>query len=210
MTRTSMTWDMATAAIGSFITSTLSDYNKLSDRLHAAAIMAFVHAADHGDPSHLNTFFFGIRENDQNMLKAWLLKFSSYEDVVAGETVTKQWIGFRTKEGKKGESIGLFVKPKTEALRKGKFSPPEMYKGDAFFDTPDPKGKPMTLETIYAFLSKIDGQLGKKEEKASEESADGNVEVDNDLHELTKNLSAMAALRLAALKAAKPAVATIQ
>ena len=213
--RTSMTWDMASAAIGSFIGETLSEYNKLSDRLHASAIMAFVHAADHGDPVYLNTFFFGLRENDSNMLKAWLLKFSEYEDVVAGETVIKQWLGFRTKEGKKGESIGLFVKPKTEAIRKGKFSPPVMYDGEAFFDTADKPGKVMTLAAILAMLSKLSGKVEKDEEKAAAVEGATNTEVPNDLMDLINTLSAKSKLHLAALEAAtvlniQQAPATVQ
>lgn len=204
MTRSAITWDMASASIGSFIGSTLTAYAKLSDQLHAAAIMAFVHGADHGDPVHLNAFIAGLRENDGNMLKAWLLKFASYTDVVAGEEVTKQWIGFRSKEGKKGEAIGFFVKPKTESVRKGKFKPEDMYQGEAFFDTSDKPAKAMTLAAILAMLAKLDGKVTKDEEKATEQS-EAEVHIPDDLRELIKTLSAKSELALAVAKATAPA-----
>jgi hypothetical protein len=202
--RTAIEWNMENTAIGSFIAGVVTDYAKLSDRLHAASIMAFVHGAEHGDPVHLNTFFSGLRENDQNMLKAWLLKFSSYTNIVGGEEVRVQWIGFRSKEGKKGEAVGFFIKPKTEAVRKGKFIPQDMYEGEAFFDTADKPAKPMTLAAILAMLSKLDGKVTKDEEKATEQS-EAEVHIPADLRDLIKTLSAKAELELAVAKAVKPA-----
>lgn len=212
--RTAITWDMASKAISSFIGSTLKDYAKLSDRLHAAAIMGFVHAADHGDASHLNAFFDGLRENDQNMFKAWLLKFSSYTDVVAGGEVTKQWVGYRSKEGKKGEPVGLFVRPKTEAVRKGQFNPQDMYEGEAFFDTADKNAKPITLAAILAMIAKLDDQIGKREEKATEQAGES-ITIPEDLRAMVKSLSARGKLALASVEASatlniQPAPAAVQ
>lgn len=203
--RAAIEWNLEAGAIKNFISDVLGQYSALGDKLHAAAILGFVHAANHGDAQYLTVFFDGLRENDSNMLKAWLLKFSTYTDVVAGEEVKKQWIGYRSTTKDAKHPVGFFVKPKTEAVRKDKFAADVMWQGEAFFDVADKGGKPMTLEMIYAFLEKLDKSVTSKEEKASEASDTGNVSIDKDMRAALKDISAKAALAKAALSAAKPA-----
>lgn len=203
--RAAIEWNLEAGAINTLIKDTLGAYAVLGDKLHAAAIVGFVHAANHGDAQYLTMFYDGLRENDANMLKAWLLKFSTYTDQVAGEEVKKQWIGYRSTTKDAKHPVGFFVKPKTEAVRKDKFSCDQMWQGEAFFDVPDKSAKPMTLEMIYAFLEKLDKQVTSKEEKASEASETGNVSIDKDMRAAIKDIAAKAALAKAALSAAKPA-----
>lgn len=201
--------DAATSAkMESFISSAFDAYQSGKQRIHLATVAAVMWAAKHGDAHHLNKLYdkfggFGtIKSADATNLRTWCGRVT---ELITSAGVKATWLGFNVKASEK-RPAGFFVKagPEFLAARQG-MDTFELKTGPRFMDrVATSKGNSLSIQKILEELVKLSSSVGKKEEKAFEES-ETSVPLPESLRKLIADVSSTAEMELAVLKAATPA-----
>lgn len=154
-----ITFETAPDKIKSFIKNTIKSYQTVGFKLHAAACMAFYHAAEHGDPVYLNQLYAGLRVNDQTALRVWSGKHATVDlnEDVESDANMYTWLGFK-------KDSGFFVKQGSENARKGRYSGEGLMALDSFL-TKDVRDKDsLTLEALLGMIAQVEKRMAKKAE----------------------------------------------
>lgn len=171
--------------LNTFVNSTIRSYNSVATKLHHAACMTLFHIAQYGEGHALNTFYNGLRKNDQTALRLWIGKHTQYVDL-DDDGKTKNWIAFTAKDGFR------VVKGK-EQYRKDVYDLDDLIALDAFYnkDVRDPKA--FDLAAAITMLKKAVDNVNSKSEK-------NNVALPESIARLLKDASTIVAEEAAKLE----------
>lgn len=171
--------------LNTFVNSTIRSYNSVATKLHHAACMTLFHIAQYGEGHALNTFYNGLRKNDQTALRLWIGKHTQYVDL-DDDGKTKNWIAFTAKDGFR------VVKGK-EQYRKDVYDLDDLIALDPFYnkDVRDPKA--FDLAAAITMLKKAVDNVNSKSEK-------NNVALPESITRLLKDASTIVAEEAAKLE----------
>lgn len=163
--------------ITSFVTSVLTDYTKLSVRLHFAACATFFHAMQSGDVRPLNAFFNGLRKNDADALRIWVGKHSIIDVTTDTDVEERKTMGFK-------KDNGFVVLPKSEDIRV------DAWTLDGLFDLPSFQDVDQKAEAAALGLAEILAMLVKAKKTTEKKAEENGVTLPDSIKTLLLDIEA--------------------
>lgn len=179
--------------ITSFVTGVLTDYIKLSVRLHLAACVTFYHAMQSGDTRPLNAFFNGLRKNDSDALRIWVGKHSIVEVTTETDVEERKTMGFK-------KDNGFVVLPKSEDIRVGAWTL------DGLFDLPSFQDVDQKAEAAALGLAEILAMLVKAKKTTEKKAEENGVTLPDSIKTLLADIEAGVAKAVTPVVEAQPAL----